>query len=173
MARRHSPSSGDDRQTDLRDENADTLVSYAARQYLFENGWTTTVRDSQVLLRLDDDLTGVSMPLDWALMALAELRAMNLYCPVVCMEDREESQCFFLLTPPHRAESSPVFPAWIWRMLPPGGEIPLPTGVVKDNCVTWLRPPLPNGSTPVPVTVLSDVVASILDCTARVGSRSA
>jgi hypothetical protein len=137
---------------------AQSLAAYASREYLLELGWRTTVRDGEVLLELDDDMAAVVLPADWAMTALADLRAMNLCCPVVLLPDGVVPHCVFLLeeAKPH----GELPPPWLWRPWPAGEGVPLPIGH-SLSAHTWLRPPTAGGA--VSVAVLAGVLARLLD----------
>jgi hypothetical protein len=152
------------------EERAGDLAAYAAREYLLEYGWTTTVRGDDVLLLLEGGLTAVTIPLEWAQLALADLRAMDLSCPVILLPKGHETQGVFLLEDAPDARPDRSLPGWLWRPWP-AEDIPLPTGVSRSG-ISWLRPPNIGTGGTVTVSLLGRVLASLLDTHAAGAPKS-
>lgn len=146
------------------DGHAGDLAAYAAREYLLEHGWTTTVRGDEVMLPLGDGMVAVTVPVDWARLALADLRAMDLCCPVVLLSERHEAQAVFLLEGSADVRPDRLLPAWLWRPWPQE-DIALPTGVFRGG-ISWLRPPEMGTRGSVTVPVLGRVLANLLEANA-------
>lgn len=116
------------------------IATHMAREYLFRHGWRTIVRRGRVFLPLDDDLAAVGLPMDWTTAVLAELRAMDLRCPVVALDLPAATRGVFLVPRGDRA-SVPWLPGWLVSCWPDDAAVPLPVGTPEAGDVGWLCPP--------------------------------
>jgi hypothetical protein len=136
------------------------VLEHAAREYLFQYGWSARVSGRVLHLRLDDDQALVLVPEHWAPTVLDQLVFGHLDCPVVRIPGYAWG---FLTTHDGKDDTEPV-PGGT-RILGPGSTAPLPPSPSEYGELTWIRPPQPNAGLDVTISDIVTAIEKVIDTT--------
>lgn len=118
---------------------ADSELHRAARRLRLDFGWSAVVRDGELGVELDEDVSAIELDRDHAVDVLTRLREHGMDCPAVSVPGGERNRCvlFFRQDTDERPE---LFPPSV-TVLPAGRTVVVPASVTLSDRAHWLSSP--------------------------------